>query len=140
MAVLGEAVNVIAIVKILQKVLSLCGKYYSAIKYAEKDIKCLYDKITALYDILKKVEELIKDLKTIKLRGLTPLVGQLKQCLYKLNNLKNRLDLTQARKIRWRLRHRALKWPFIRENVKKEITTLNGYKTTFNLTLTINQI
>lgn len=139
MAGLGEAASVIAVVQISQEIPSLCWKYYSAVTHAEKDIKCLCDEITAFHDILKKVKEFVEDPKATKLRGSELLVGQLKQCSCELDDLKNRLDPRQARKAMSRLGLRALKWPFTREGVEKEIPMLNRYKATFNLALTADQ-
>ena len=136
---LGEVASVIAAIQISQEILSLCSKYCSAVRHAEKDIKRLCDEITALHEVLKKVKELVEDPKATKLRGSKPLMGQLEQCLCELNGLKNKLGPTQARKTRWRLTLETLKWPFTREDVEKEVTTLNGYKATFNLALTADQ-
>jgi len=139
MAGLGEAASVVAVIKISQEILTLCSKYCSTVRHAEKDIKRLCDEITALHDVLKNVKKLVEDPKATKLRGSKPPAEQLEHCLCELNDLKNRLDPTQARKTRWRLIPGALKWPFTKEDVEKEVTTLNRYKATFNLALTADQ-
>jgi len=139
MAGLGEAASVIAVLQISQEILSLCLKYFSAVKHAEKDIKRLCNEITALHDVLKNMKELLEDSKATKLRGSKLLVEQLKNCSSELEDLKNTLDPSQARNALRRLAPRALEWPFKREGVEKKITMLNRYKAIFHFALTTDQ-
>jgi len=129
----------IAVIQISREILSICRKYYSGIKNAEKDIKGLCNEITALRSVLQKVKELLSDPKATKLRGLTLLAEQLERCSCELEELKNRINPGHTRKAAGRLGLRALKWPFAREEVEQKITKLNRYKETFSLALSADQ-
>src|SRR6266536_2457992 len=100
MAGIGE---IVAVIQISEEILSLCWKYYSGVKSAEKDIRNLCDEITALQSVLQKVKELLDDPKATKLRGSALPIGQLKQCLCELEDLKNRISPGHARKAAGRL-------------------------------------
>jgi hypothetical protein len=139
MAGISEAASVIAVSQISEQILSLCWKYYSGVKDAQKDMERLCGEVKALSDALMKVQELLKGPKEARLPASNTLAERIKQCVSELEGLRSRLDPGKGQKTMRRLGLRALKWPFTSEGVDKTITVLNRHKATFHLALNIDQ-
>lgn len=139
MAGIGEAASVIAVIQISEDILSLCWKYYSGVKDAKKDMERLRDEVKSLNDVLMKVQRLLQAPEAIRLPVSNALAERIKQYMSELEGLRNRLDPGKGQKTMRRLGLRALKWPFISEDVDKIITMLNRHRETFHLALNVDQ-
>ncbi|KAF8535913.1 vegetative incompatibility protein HET-E-1 [Trichophaea hybrida] len=132
---LSGAASVIAVVQISKEVLTLCVKYALDAKDAKDDIDRLSSEITALCDILNRVNDLTNGPDAAKHPALRDLTMTISQCSLELTNLQTQLDPGKGRRVMKRLGLRALKWPFKSEDINKCIASLERSKTTINLAL-----
>ncbi|KAJ9654373.1 hypothetical protein H2201_009008 [Coniosporium apollinis] len=141
MEVLGGAASVIAVVDIAGKVLSLCWKYYSAVKDAKTDIDRLCKEIEAVQGVLKQAQELAKGPKASKLLASKPLIEKIPSELREeFARLEEQLDPGKRRKAMHTFGLRALKWPLTSEQVDKTLRVLERHKTTLLTALTTDQM
>ncbi|KAF8544656.1 NACHT and WD40 domain protein [Trichophaea hybrida] len=136
---LSGAASVIAVFQISKEVLTLCGKYVKDAKDAKDDIDRLCNEITALCDLLNRVNDLTNGPDAAKFPALRDLTMTISQCSSELTNLKTRLDPGNRQRVMKRFGLRALKWPFKTEDINKCIASLERSKTTINLALSADQ-
>ncbi|CAG8280574.1 unnamed protein product, partial [Penicillium salamii] len=110
------------------------------VKSAKQDIQRFQEKIAALSQVLHSLDELIRGSDGNKLTASQDLVDNIAKCSSALTNLKERInpETTQKQMRKWGLR--ALKWPLARSEVDFAIMELESYKTTFALSLQVDQI
>ncbi|OQE30616.1 hypothetical protein PENNAL_c0938G11567, partial [Penicillium nalgiovense] len=106
---------------------------------ATQDILRFQEKITALALVLRSLDELIRGSDGNKLTATQDLVDNIVKCSSALTNLKDKInpETTQRRMRKWGLQ--ALKWPLARSEVDFAIMELEWYKTTFALSLQVDQ-
>src|SRR4051794_27335198 len=112
MEALGVLANVIAVVELSAKVLSLCMQYSLAVKDAKSDIMRLQIEIMSLDGVLGKFKQLLEGPDGTKLSASQKLDDTLDECSLQLEYLLKTLDPGKGRKAMSRIRLRALKWPF----------------------------
>ena len=135
---LSGAASVIAVVQLTGSIIQICGKYISNVKNATQDIRRLEEKIAALANVLQSLDELLRG-SNGKITALKHLVGNITTCSLALTELKNKMDpeTTQKGMRKWGLR--AFKWPLARSEVDSVIGEIEWYKTTFALSLQVDQ-
>jgi hypothetical protein len=136
---LSGAASVIAVIQLTGGIVQICGKYLNKVKNATQDIQRFQEKIAALAQVLQSLGELIRGSDGNKLTATQDLVDNIAKCSTALTNLKEKIDpeTTQRRMRKWGLR--ALKWPLARSEVDLAIMELEWYKTTFALSLQVDQ-
>jgi hypothetical protein len=139
---LSGTASVIAVIQLADRVLTLCGKYVSAVKDAKKDIERLSTEVGSLQRVLQRVDLIIGN-KTLTLHSPRPVVEELEEvikgCQTTLLELKSRLDLGKGNKPNSRFWLRALEWPFQSKDVANIIETLDRHKSTLLLALSLDQ-
>lgn len=136
---ISGAASLIAVIEISAKIASLCFQYSVAVKDAKKDIDRLQRKVSDLKDILEGVKRLLDGQDSTPLSAAHKLVGSLKDCFLRLEELQAQLDPGQTRKAMSRLGVRALKWPFTSKEIEKIVDGLERYEQTFILALQVDQ-
>jgi hypothetical protein len=136
---LSGAASVIAVIQLTGVILQICGKYLNNVKSAKQDIQRFQEKVAALSQVLHSLDELIRGSDGNKLTATQDLLDNIAKCSSALTNLKERInpETTQKQMRKWGLR--ALKWPLARSEVDFAIMELESYKTTFALSLQVDQ-
>ncbi|CAG8140451.1 unnamed protein product [Penicillium nalgiovense] len=136
---LSGAASVIAVIQLTGSIVQICGKYLNNVKNATQDILRFQEKITALALVFRSLDELIRGSDGNKLTATQDLVDNIVKCSSALTNLKDKInpETTQRRMRKWGLQ--ALKWPLARSEVDFAIMELEWYKTTFALSLQVDQ-
>ncbi|CAI7644813.1 unnamed protein product [Penicillium crustosum] len=136
---LSGAASVIAVIQLTGAILQICGRYLNNVKSARQDIQRFQEKVAALSQVLHSLDELILGSDGNKLTATQDLVDNIAKCSSALTNLKERInpETTQKQMRKWGLR--ALKWPLARSEVDFAIMELESYKTTFALSLQVDQ-
>jgi hypothetical protein len=136
---LSGAASVIAVIQLTGGIVQICGKYLNNVKNATQDIQRLQEKITALAQVLQSLDELIRGSNGNELTATQDLVDNIVKCSSALTYLKEKInpETTQRRMRKWGFR--ALKWPLARSEVDSAIMELEWYKTTFALSLQVDQ-
>jgi hypothetical protein len=119
----GLAANVIPVVELCQKVVSLCGKYYLADKDAKSDIQRLQGEVNCLKDTLGEIQRCIEGLDWAKFSG-SRLLEALNDCFEQLNALDARLQPGRVRKALSRVGVRAWRWSLGSREVERIINEL----------------
>ncbi|KAJ5823599.1 hypothetical protein N7447_005939 [Penicillium robsamsonii] len=132
--VVGLLVSIGNLVEIAGQITKLSYSYVSDIKSAPKTQKLYLQEVSALTDVLFRVEKAIREAETtgLKLPSLPSSLNDeaLQECRRQLSVL--HLDLDK--------RLRRLLWPFQENEVKKYIDLLHRYKTLFVDFLSINMM
>ncbi|KAJ6142464.1 hypothetical protein N7471_001917 [Penicillium samsonianum] len=136
---LSGAASVIAVIQLTGVILQICEKYLNNVKSAKQDIQRFQEKVAALSQVLHSLDELIRGSDGNKLTATQDLVDNIAKCSSALTNLKERInpETTQKQMRKWGLR--ALKWPLARSEADFAIMELESYKTTFALSLQVDQ-
>ena len=140
---LSAAASVVAVLQISIQVYTLCSEYYLKAKAARSDIERLQGEVTALKDVLEKVEDLTNSsnsnqLAVLKLLNQTE--GPFQQCQTQLTDLAAKLEQGQAKDKMTRFGLRALKWPLSSKDVDTCLETIGRHKATFVLALTLDDM
>ncbi|CAI7609840.1 unnamed protein product, partial [Penicillium glandicola] len=136
---LSGAASVIAVIQLTGSILQICGKYLNNVKNAKQDIQRFQEKVAALSQVLHSLDELIRGSDGNKLTATQDLIHNIAKCSSALTNLKEKInpETTQRHMRKWGLR--AFKWPLARSEVDFAIMELESYKTTFTLSLQVDQ-
>ena len=135
----SAAASVVALVETSLKVVSLCVEYCSHVKNAKKDADRLCLEVKALSSVLQNLDKLARSPRATRLFASRSLNEDIKQCLIHLKHLQKKLEPGKGRKAMSRCGIRALKWPFERKELEKDLGALERYKSTFTAALNTDQ-
>ena len=135
----SAAASLVALIEISVKVVSLCAEYYAAVKHAKTDIDRFCSELKAFIKVLENLEKLARDRGSTKLLTSQSLNEDFQQCKLHLKYLQKKVDPGKSRKTISRYGIRALKWPFERKELDKDIGILERHKSTFNAALNVDQ-
>ncbi|KAH7108940.1 hypothetical protein B0J13DRAFT_320783 [Dactylonectria estremocensis] len=133
---LGIAANVIAVVDLSAKVLSLCFQYSQEVKNAKHDIDRLCDEVKNLKTSSENADQLINGPNGTKLQVSRELRFAVKASKDKLEEVRKKLD---RRKTMSRFGIRALKWPFQSKDVERITQGLVHCREAISLALQVDQ-
>ena len=136
---LSAAANVIAVIDISTKVVTLCFQYSAAVKDAKNDIERIEKKVGDIKRVLESVKRLLDGPHKAQLFTTHGLFQSLQQCLKEMESLKEDLEPGKTRKTMGRFGLRALKWPFTSKQVERIVSSMQSYEQTFTLALQIDQ-
>jgi predicted nucleic acid-binding Zn-ribbon protein len=136
---LSGAANVIAVIGISAKVISLCSDYLKAVKDAKKDIERIQKKVSDITSVLQNIKRLLDGHDKTRLSTTHGLIESLRQCLQELEDVKVKLEPKMGRKAMSKFGVRALKWPLTSKQVDRIVSSLEGYEQTFTLALQVDQ-
>lgn len=134
------AASVIAVIQLTGSVLQLCGGYIQEVKDARDDIIALQRTVAGLNLILQKLMEFLQSHNGTLLSTSGQLLGNITDCSSRLSALEEKIDLRKGKKMWSRFGLRALKWPLKRREVERVIQDLERYKSSFNLSLHVDQM
>ena len=133
----SAAASVVALVETSWKVVSLCAEYYSHVKNAKKDVDRLCLEVKAFISVLQNLDKLARS--ATRLFASRSLSEDIQQCSTHLEYLQKKLEPGKGRKAMSRYGIRALKWPFERKELEKDLGMLERYKSTFTAALNTDQ-
>ena len=133
----SAAASVVALVETSWKVVTLCAEYYSHVKNAKKDVDRLCLEVKAFISVLQNLDKLARS--ATRLFASRSLNEDIQQCSTHLEYLQKKLEPGKGRKAMSRYGIRALKWPFERKELEKDLGMLERYKSTFTAALNTDQ-
>lgn len=135
----SAAASVFGVIQLTGSIVKICGGYLQEMKNAREDIIALQRSITGLEGTVRKLIEFLQGPHATKLPTSSLLVHNVTDCLSDLEALKNQLDPGSGKGMMRRLGFRAFKWPLKRTEVEKIIHGLERHKSSFILSLQIDQ-
>lgn len=139
MEVLGGAASVIAVIELSAKIASLCLQYYKDVKNSKDDIGRLLQEVTNLNRISTDVAKLLEGPDGPRLQSSQKLRSAVKDTLWGLQKIREKLDPGTTRKAMSRVGVRALKWPFSSKDMEKAVHDLSRCTQSVSLALQIDQ-
>jgi hypothetical protein len=136
---LSSAASVIAVIQLTGSLVKLCGGYIQEVKDARDEISTLQRAIAGLQGTLQDLQEFLQSNDGNALPTSSQLGSNIADCLSHLRDLEERLDPGKAKKLMKRFGVRALKWPLKRREVQGVIQNLEKYKSSFLLSLQVDQ-
>ena len=116
--------SVVALAETSLKFVSLCAEYYSLVKNAKKDADQLCKEVKAFIRVLENLKKLAGSPGATRLFASRSLNKDIQQCLIYLEHLQKKLEPGKRRKAMSRYGIRALKWPFERKELEKDLGVL----------------
>lgn len=136
---LSSAASVIAVIQLTGSIVNICGGYIQEVKHAQDDIITLQRTVAGLEGVLHKLKELLQDPYGTKLPTSSSLVNNISDCLSHLESLEEKIDPGKGKRMMKRIGIQALKWPLKRTEVDRTIWDLERYKSSFTLSLQVDQ-
>jgi hypothetical protein len=136
---LSSAASIIAVVQLTGSIVKICGGYIQEVKDARDDIITLQRTLTGLEGVLHNLKDLLQNPQDTKLPTSSSLINNISDCTSHLQNLEEKIDPGRGKRLMRRLGFHALKWPLKRTEVNKIIEDLERYKSSFTLSLQVDQ-
>lgn len=136
---LSAAASVIAVIQLAGNLVKVCGGYIREVKEARDEILSLQQEIESLQGILQDLEKLLLSGDRKALPTFSRMVSNVNDCLSDLRALEARLDTGTGKRLMRKVGLRALKWPLKHGEVEGVIQNLERYKSSFLLSLQVDQ-
>lgn len=136
---LSSAASVIAGIQLAGSIVKICGGYLKEVKDARDDICELQETVMDLERVLNELKIFLYGPKGAKLSSSRTLDGPVAKCCLILTVLEEMIDPGRRKKGMRKFGFRAWRWPLKRREVDKTIQDLERYKTSFILSLQIDQ-
>lgn len=136
---LSSAASVIAVIQLTGSLVKICGGYIQEVKDARDDIITLQRAITGLQGILQDLQKFLQSHNDKTLPTSSRLVSNITDCLSDLRALEVKIDPGRGKKLMRKVGFRALKWPLKRAEVEGIVQNLERYKSSFTLSLQVDQ-
>lgn len=136
---LSSAASVIAVIQLTGSLVKLCGGYIQEVKNARDEILTLQRAITGLQGTLEDLQKFLQSNDGKTLSTSSRLVSNITDCLSGIRALEARLDSGKGKQLMRKVGLRALKWPLKRTDLEGVIQNLERYKSSFLLSLQMDQ-
>ncbi|KAF5673917.1 kinesin light chain 3 [Fusarium heterosporum] len=136
---IGVAANIIAVVDISLKVMTLCLQYSKEVSSARVDIERLHNQVGHLATTMRATQHLVEGDKGASLSTSQGLFGSFRSCISDLEQLEKKLDPNSVRSVMRRYGIRAIKWPFKSKEVDQLLANLDRHEKTILLGLQVDQ-
>lgn len=136
---LSSAASVVAVIQLTGSLVKLCGSYIQEVKNARDEILTLQRAIAGLQGTLQDLQKYLQSNDSRILPISSRQISNITDCLSNLRALEVRLDPGKGKKMMRKVGLRALKWPMKREEVEAVIENLERYKSSFLLSLQVDQ-
>ena len=136
---LSCAANVFAAVELTASVVKICARFITEVKNARDDIITLQRSVADLGGILRQLKEFLESSDRSRSFVSASLIESLNDCLLDLGTLNRRIDPKNHKGIMRKFGIRAMKWPLQRPEVEKMVTNLERYKSSFILSIQVDQ-
>ncbi|KAF8430237.1 hypothetical protein EV426DRAFT_708390 [Tirmania nivea] len=138
---LGVVASGIAVVQLAGKVWSVCWQYYTDVKNAESEMKCLMDNIMALQTVFQHIQDLAKGPGATRLAASKPYLESISLELEEeFNRMLEVLQPGLIRKAKKKLLRRRLNWPFQKQEMEQFCQSLERHKTALTLAMNSDQM
>ncbi|KAM0420376.1 hypothetical protein ACHAPT_011795 [Fusarium lateritium] len=135
----GAAANVIAVVDLSIKVISLCSQYAEDVRGAKSEIKELHNEVTTLRRVARSARRLLQRRRDADLEASRDMETALRESLKVLRELKKALRPKPARRLMRHLNLGVLKWPFKSREVRRKIRKVERCSNLLSLSLNVDQ-
>ncbi|KAJ4319208.1 hypothetical protein N0V84_006490 [Fusarium piperis] len=136
----GAVANVVAVVNLSVKIVTLCSQYAEDARGgARHEIDELRDEVTALRRAAKSARRLLRDQHGASLEASRDMEDALRESLNVLRKLEENLQYSAGRRFMRLFRIRVLKWPFKRREVNQRIKRIRRCTKRINLSLQVLQ-
>ncbi|KAF7128809.1 hypothetical protein CNMCM5793_003718 [Aspergillus hiratsukae] len=139
MDTVSSAASVIAVIQLTGILVKLCGGYIREVKDARGEILNLQRAFTGLQGTLQDLQKFLQSDNGKVLPTSSQIVTNITDCLSNLRDLEARLDPGKGKRLMRMVGLRALKWPLKRTEVEGVVKNLERYKTSFLLSLQVDQ-
>lgn len=136
---LSSAANIFAAIELAGSIVKICGRFITEVKNARDDIITLQRTAAGLGEILQKLKESLQGCEGSKLSASSSLTDDINDCLSDLEALEEKINPQNRKRMMRRFGIRALKWPLQRPEVDKFVNNLERYKSSFILSMQIDQ-
>ncbi|KAJ6026350.1 NACHT and WD40 domain protein [Penicillium canescens] len=136
---ISAAASVIGIIQLAGSIVKICGGYLQEVKHARDDIIALKRTVADLESTVEKIREYLEGRDGTTLTISSSLVRSIANCLSDLGSLKKSVDPGKGKDFMRRFGIRAFKWPLNRTEVDRLIQNLERCKSSFTLSLQVNQ-
>ncbi|KAH8703496.1 WD40-repeat-containing domain protein [Talaromyces proteolyticus] len=136
---LSSVSSVIALIQLTGSIVKLCGGYIQEVKDARAEIFTLQQAIATLQGIIQELHKFLQSNDRNSLPTSSQLASSITDCLSDLRALEARVDSGKGKKLMRKVGLRALKWPLKRAEVEGIIQSLERYKSSFLLSLQVDQ-
>lgn len=136
---LSSAASVIAVIQLTGSLVKLCGGYIQEVKDARNEIFTLQRAVAGLHDTLQDLQKFLYSNDGQALPTSSRLASNITDCLSDVRALETKLDPGKGKTLMRKLGFRALKWPLKRAEVEGVIQSLERYKSSFLLSLQVDQ-
>lgn len=136
---LSSAASIFAVIQLAGSIVKICGGYIQEVKHARDESLELWQATTDLAGVLRELHVLLQGPQGAKLSSPRALNGPISKCCSTLTALEGRINPGKRKKVMGKFGFRAWKWPLERAEVKGTISELERYKSTFTLSLQIDQ-
>lgn len=134
------AASVIGIIQLTGSVVKICGSYLREVKDARNDIITLQRSVEGLETIVQNLKDFFQDPHGPKLPTSSLLLDNITDCLSDLETLQEKIDPGKRKEMMRKFGIRALKWPLKRAEMARIIKDLERYKSSFSLSLQVDQV
>ncbi|OQE10072.1 hypothetical protein PENFLA_c096G05144 [Penicillium flavigenum] len=135
----SSAASVIAVIQLTGSLVKLCGGYIQELKDARDEILSLQRSIEGIQGTLQDLQKFLLGGNGKTLPTSSRLANTITDCLSDLRGLETKLDPGKGKKLMRKVGLRALKWPLKRAEVESMIQNLERYKSSFLLSLQVDQ-
>jgi hypothetical protein len=136
---ISAAASVIGVIQLAGSIVKICGGYLQEVKHARDDIIALQRMVADLESTVEKLRECLEGRDGTTLTISSSLVRSIANCLSDLGALKKSIDPRKGKDLMRKFGIRAFKWPLNRTEVGRLIQNLERYKSSFTLSLQVNQ-
>ncbi|KAL3429913.1 WD40 repeat-like protein [Aspergillus tetrazonus] len=136
---LSLAASVIAVIQLTGSLVKLCGGYIQGVQNAREEILSLQRAFTGLQGALQDLQHNLQENKSKSLSTSSRLHSDITACLSDLQALETRLNPGKGKTLMRKIGFRALKWPLKRREVEALTQNLERYKSSFLLSLQVDQ-
>jgi hypothetical protein len=136
---LSAAASVIGVIQLAGSIVKICSGYLREVKHARDDIITLQRAVADLGSTVGKLKECLEGRDGTTLIISSSLDRSIADCLSDLGDLKKSIDPGKGKDFMRRFGIRAFKWPLNRTEAGRLIQNLESYKSSFTLSLQVNQ-
>jgi hypothetical protein len=137
---ISSAASVIAVIQVTGSLVTICGGYLQRVKHARNDIITLQRTIESLQMILQDLLKILRDSNKERLPTSSRLASEIVHCFSDLRALNEKLESNNGKKSMRKFGFRAWRWPLERAEVDGEVQKLERYKSSFLLSLQVDQM
>lgn len=136
---ISSAASVVAVIQLAGSLVTVCGSYIQNVKHARDDITALQLSVESLRGVLQELLQFLRGLNDKSLPTSLRLVNDITDCLLDLQGLNERLEPRKGKRSMRRFGLRAFRWPLDRAEVDREVQKFERYKSSFLLSLQVDQ-